>query len=140
MEIDIRSANQDKIDAIDAILQQAVQEALDEENAWRSEGAELTVDVEQVGKRPAAKGSADARLVQSAAAAVRWVGLEPQLRVSSTDANIPISLGIPAITLSRGGVSEDAHAPAEYWQNKDSHLALQVGLLTLLAEAGLAAD
>jgi tripeptide aminopeptidase len=139
-EIDIRSANQDKIDAIDAILQQAVQEALNEENAWRSEGDALTVDVEQVGKRPAAKGSADAGIVQNAAAAVRWVGLEPELRVSSTDANIPISLGIPAVTLSRGGVSGDSHAPAEYWQNKDSHLALQIGLLTLLAEAGLAAD
>jgi acetylornithine deacetylase/succinyl-diaminopimelate desuccinylase-like protein len=139
-EIDIRSANQDKIDAIDVILQQAVQEALDEENAWRSEGDELTVDVEQVGKRPAAKGSADAGIVQNAAAAVRWAGLEPELRVSSTDANIPISLGIPAVTLSRGGVSGDSHAPAEYWQNKDSHLALQIGLLTLLAEAGLAAD
>ena len=140
MEVDIRSGNQGKIDAIDAILQQAVEEALDEENAWHSEGAELTADVEMVGKRPAAKGDADAELVQNAAAAVRWAGLEPELRISSTDANIPISMGIPAVTLSRGGVSEDAHAPAEYWQNKDSHLALQISLLTLLAEAGLAAD
>ena len=140
MEVDIRSGNQGKIDAIDAILQQAVKEALDEENAWRSEGAELTADVEMVGKRPAAKGDADAEIVQNAAAAVRWAGLEPELRISSTDANIPISMGIPAVTLSRGGVSKDSHAPAEYWQNKDSHLALQISLLTLLAEAGLAAD
>ena len=47
-------------------------------------------------------------------------------------------LGIPAITLSRGGVSKNAHAPNESWQDIDSHVAIQVNLLTLLAEAGLA--
>jgi len=46
--------------------------------------------------------------------------------------------GLPAITMSRGGISEDSHSPAESWQNKDGHLAIQIGLLTLLAEAGYA--
>ena len=138
MEVDMRSGDQDKLDAIDALLQTTVQEALREENASRTRGGPLTVNVEQVGKRPAAKGDREADLVQTAAAAIAWAGVRPDYRISSTDANHPISIGVPAITLSRGGISRNAHAPWESWQNKDSHLAMQVALLTLLAEAGVA--
>jgi len=137
-EIDIRSGDQAKIDAIDAILQAAVEQALQEENAERTLGPELTVDVERVGTRPAAKGDVNSPLVQRALAATTALGFEPQLRISSTDSNLPISKGIPAVTMSRGGVGGDAHAPSEWWQNKDGHLGIQIGLLTLLAEAGLA--
>ena len=140
MEVDMRSGSQDRLDGIDALLQEAVREALDEENAARTEGKSLTVDVERVGKRPAAKGDIESPLVSKAAAAIRWAGLDPDFRISSTDANLPLSIGVPAITLSRGGVSSDAHSPSEYWENRDSHLALQVNLLTLLAEAGVARD
>jgi acetylornithine deacetylase/succinyl-diaminopimelate desuccinylase-like protein len=138
MEVDMRSGSQERLDIIDALLQKAVQEALEEENAARSEGEALTVDVKRVGKRPAAKGDIESPLVSKAAAAIRWAGLDPDFTISSTDANLPLSLGVPAITLSRGGVSSDAHAPSEYWENKDSHVALQINLLTLLSEAGLA--
>ena len=137
-EIDIRSGDQAKIDAIDAILQAAVEQALQEENAQRTLGPELTVDVERVGTRPAAKGDVNSPLVQRALAATTAMGFDPQLRISSTDSNLPISKGIPAVTMSRGGVGGDAHAPSEWWQNKDGHLGIQIGLLTLLAEAGLA--
>jgi acetylornithine deacetylase/succinyl-diaminopimelate desuccinylase-like protein len=137
MEIDMRSGNQDKLDDIDAVLQAAVQDALVAENAARLEGPELTVEVERIGTRPAARGKTDSPLVQRAAAAMRTLGLEPDLQISSTDANHPLSLGIPAVTLSRGGNSEDAHSPAESWQNVDGHIAMQIGLLTVLTEAGL---
>jgi len=138
MEVDMRSGSQDKLDDIDAVLQVAVQEALLAENAARLEGPELTVDVERIGTRPAALSDTQSPLVQRAAAAMRSVGVEPMLRISSTDANYPISLGIPAITLSRGGNGEGAHSPAESWQNVDGHIAMQIGLLTVLSEAGLA--
>jgi len=136
MEVDMRSGDQAKLDEIDAVLQRAVQEALLEENAARSEGPELTVDVKRVGTRPAARGDSESVLVQYAAAAMREFGLEANLKISSTDANYPISIGIPAITMSRGGISNGSHSPAESWQNKDGHLGIQIGLLTLLAEAG----
>jgi len=77
-------------------------------------------------------------IVQRAVAATQAFGIEPQLLVSSTDANLPISKGIPAVTMSRGGVSGDSHAPEEWWQNKDGHIGIQIGLITLLAEAGIA--
>ena len=140
MEVDMRSGSQEKLDTIDALLQTAVQAALDEENAVRTEGEPLTVEVERVGKRPAARGDRESDLVQRAAAAIAWAGIEPDYQLSSTDANYPISIGVPAITLSRGGISRDAHSPAESWENVDSHLGLQIVMLTLLSEAGLAAD
>jgi len=140
LEVDMRSGSQDRLDEIDALFQAAVQEALDEENAARTEGDALTVTLEPVGKRPAARGDRESGLVRRAAAAIAWAGLEPDYRISSTDANYPISIGVPAITLSRGGISKDSHSPAESWENVDSHLSLQIVMLTLLAEAGIAAD
>ena len=136
MEVDLRSGDQAKIDAIDAVLQRAVQKALQDENAARTDGAELTVDVERIGTRPAARSDIESPLVQTAAAAMNALGVEPDLQLSSTDANHPISIGIPAITLSRGGVGANAHALNESWTNKDAHLAIHIALITLLVEAG----
>ncbi len=138
MEVDMRSGNQDKLDEIDVLFQAAVRQALVDENAAKLEGADLTVDVERVGTRPAAHGDPESQLVQRASAVMREFGIEPDLKISSTDANYPISIGVAAITMSRGGNSEDTHSPSESWQNKDGHMAIQIGLLTVLAEAGLA--
>jgi tripeptide aminopeptidase len=137
-EIDIRSGDQTQIDRIDAILRTAVADALEEENAERTEGDPLTVEITRVGTRPAARGDATSPVVQRALAATRAFGIEPSLQISSTDANLPISMGIPAVTMSRGGVSGDSHSPSEWWQNVNGHVGLQIGLLTLVAEAGLA--
>ena len=137
MEVDMRSVEQTRLDAIDAVLQRAVQQALLEENDARLEGPELTVEVERVGTRPAAHGDINSRLMQFAGASLALFGMEIEPQTSSTDANLPISMGIPAITMSRGGKSADSHSPAESWQNVDGHVGIQVGLLTLLAEAGL---
>ena len=136
-EIDIRSGEQEKIDAIDGFLKAAIEQALQAENAGRSEGPELTAEVVRVGTRPAARGRVRTPVVQRAMAATLALGIQPALEISSTDANLPISKGIAAITMSRGGVSIDSHAPTEGWQNSDGHVAIQIGLLTLLAEAGL---
>lgn len=138
MEIDMRSGSQAKLDDVDAVLQAAIEQALQEENAARLDGPELTVDVKRVGTRPAAQGDAESPVVQRAMAATVSYGVEPELRISSTDANLPLSKGIPAVTMSRGGVSGGSHSPDEWWQNVDGHVGIQIGLLTLLAEAGMA--
>jgi acetylornithine deacetylase/succinyl-diaminopimelate desuccinylase-like protein len=137
MEIDMRSGSQEKLDAVDAVLQAAIEQALQEENAGRLEGPELTVNVERVGTRPAAKGDVASPVVQRAMAATLAFGIEPSLQISSTDANLPISIGVPAVTMSRGGISGNSHAPEEWWQNADGHVGIQIGLLTVLAEAGM---
>jgi acetylornithine deacetylase/succinyl-diaminopimelate desuccinylase-like protein len=138
MEVDMRSGSQDKLDDIDAVLKASVEQALQEENADRLDGPELTVDVDRVGTRPAAEGDATSPVVQRAMAATLAFGVQPSLRISSTDANLPISKGVPAVTMSRGGVSGNSHSPDEWWQNVDGHVGIQIGLVTLLAEAGLA--
>ncbi len=138
MEVDMRSGNQDKLDDIDAVLQAAVMQALKQENEGRLKGPELTVDIKRVGTRPAAEGNAAAPLVQRAMAATLALGITPSLQISSTDSNLPISKGIPAVTMSRGGKSDGAHSLDEWWQNVDAHLGPQIGLLTILSEAGIA--
>ena len=74
---------------------------------------------------------------QRAMAATLAFGIQPDLRISSTDANLPISIGVPAVTMSRGGVGGNGHALTEWWENEDGHVAMQIGILTLLSEAGL---
>lgn len=137
MEVDMRSGSQDKLDDIDAVLKAAVEQALQEENVDRLDGPELTADVKRVGTRPAAQGDSSSPVVQRAMAATLAFGVQPTLRISSTDANLPISKGVPAVTMSRGGISGNSHAPEEWWQNKDGHIGIQIGLLTLLAEADI---
>jgi di/tripeptidase len=138
MEIDMRSGKQSNLDDIDAVMRNAVMQALDDENDMRKDGPELTVAIERIGTRPAASSDVNANLVENAAAAMRALGIEPELHISSTDANWPISIGVPAITLSRGGESENSHAPDESWTNTEAHRATQIALLTLLVEAGVA--
>ena len=138
MEIDMRSGSQGKLDEIDAVLQAAIEQALQEENAGRLAGEALTVEVKRVGTRPAATQPVTNAVVQRAMAATIAFGYTPSLRISSTDSNLPISIGVPAVTMSRGGISEGAHSLDEWWQNVDGHHGLQIGLVTLLAEAGLA--
>ena len=65
-------------------------------------------------------------------------GVQGQLARSSTDSNIPISLGVPAVTIGRGGIGGNGHAPDEFWVNRDGHLAIQRALLLVVAEAGIA--
>lgn len=138
MEVDMRSGSQEKLDAIDTVFQNAMQLALQLENNDRETGPPLEVNIERVGTRPAAQGDDESQLVQHAKAATLAFGIEPDLQISSTDANLPLSLGIPAITMSRGGRGGNSHSPYEWWENVDGHISIQIGLLTLLAEAGLA--
>jgi di/tripeptidase len=135
MEVDMRSGNVEKLDEMDAVFKQAMEDGLTAENAARTSGGEITVDVKKVGDRPVANGDANSALVQQAMAAIGSFDLDPTLSISSTDANIPISKGLPAITISRGGKSAGAHSFKETWTDTDSHRAIQIALLITLAQA-----
>lgn len=135
MEVDMRSGNVAKLDEMDAVFKQAMTDGLAEENAARMSGGKITADVKKVGDRPVANGDANSALVQQAMAAIDSFGLDPKLSISSTDANIPISKGLPAITISRGGISTGAHSFKETWTDQDAHVAIQIALLITLAQA-----
>lgn len=136
MEVDMRSESPARLAGIDSIFRASIPRALEEENAIRRDGPPLTVDVELVGDRPSGTVAEDAPLVQRAVAATEAFGVEPRLAISSTNANIPIAMGIPAVTLGRGGDGGEGHAPGEWWRNEDGTRAIKRALVVLLVEAG----
>jgi tripeptide aminopeptidase len=138
MEVDMRSESPARVTGIDQLLQAAVQKALKEENQMKMIGPDLTVDVKMVGDRPSGVEDPTIPFVQRAIAATAYFNTKPTLNVSSTNANIPISKGIPAITIGSGGKSGGAHALGEWFLDDRGYQATQRALLLLLAEAGLA--
>jgi acetylornithine deacetylase/succinyl-diaminopimelate desuccinylase-like protein len=137
IEVDMRSVSPERLGGIDAILQEAIQQALKEQNERRADGDPLEVDVKKVGERPSGIVDPESDIVQRAMAATRFFGVEPQLGTGSTDSNIPIAKGLPAITIGRGGEGDGAHSLNEWWANVDGHIAIQKALLIAVAEAGL---
>jgi tripeptide aminopeptidase len=138
MEIDMRSESPERLNQIDAILKTSVQKALDEHNAMKRRGPSLTVDVLKIGERPSGEQIETLPLIQRSMAAAHYFGETPQITRGSTNSNIPISNGIPAVTIGRGGKGGDAHALTEWWYDQDGYKAIQLALLTLVSEAGLA--
>ena len=137
MEVDMRSAVPEQLEKMDRIFQKAVQKALKEENQAKRDGPDLQVDVEMVGERPSGKIPADNSLVQKAMASAAFFGATPSLITGSTNSNIPISKGIPAVTIGRGGKGDGAHSLHEWWINDEGHLSIQRALVLLLSETGI---
>jgi len=137
MEVDMRSGSPERLAGIGSLFQRAVRQALDEQNAMRRAGPPLTVEVDLVGDRPSGVLDPATPIVQRAQAAVRYLGLTPALEDGSTDSNIPIARGLPAITIGRGGASQGAHSPGEWWMDRNGALAVKNALLILVAEAGV---
>jgi len=79
-------------------------------------------------------------LVIAAQEATRLVGREPDLATASTDANVPISQGIPAIAIGAGGRGGDAHSPSEWFDNSDGTRGIARALTIVVGAAQLAAD
>ena len=138
MEVDMRSIDQDRLAAIDALFVETVTEALEEQNRRSPDGPSLEVDVDLVGDRPSGEIDPDTPFVQRTLAAVAHFGFEPYLARAPTDSNVPISMGVPAVTIGRGGAGGGAHSLDEWWLNEDGHLAIQRTLLLVVTEAGLA--
>lgn len=136
MEIDIRSIEPARLDVMEGLLNQAVSDALKKQNSIKREGASLTVNIDKIGNRPSGSLEPNLPLIQRAMAATAYFNETPSLTIGSTDSNIPISLGIPSVTIGRGGIGGNAHALNEWWYNKEGHKSIQLALLLLLSEAG----
>jgi len=137
MEVDMRSESAAELAKVDSEFKRAVQAALDEENAFWASERKLTVEVKLVGERSTGEQAPQAPIVQAALAADAALGIKSKLGASSTDSNIPISLGIPAVTISGGGQGRGAHALEESFDTTDSHLGTQRALLITLGIVGL---
>ena len=141
MVVDMRSVSTDEIDKLEAYLRRVVDIAVREENLQRSmSGTGLDYNLEQVGDRPSGETPADSELVQTAIACSRALGIEPRLDCASTDSNIPISLGIPAITIGVGGISGNCHSLTEWYEPVGRELGLKRLLLVTLSLCGSAGE
>lgn len=133
-EIDMRSESPAELDKLELKMLEAVRLAVEEENKFRAaSGQKVTVENKLVGQRPAGRTPESNSLVQAAQWASRATGHTPRLTFSSTDSNLPISLGIPAVTLGGGGRSDNAHSLNEWFEPAEAWKGPQTVLLTVLA-------
>jgi len=138
MQVDMRSESQERLIQIDSIFHRSINRAVQEMNLNRRNGPPLVVDIKLIGDRPSGEIDSGEILVQRAMASTELLGLTAILGRSSTDSNIPISLGIPSVTIGGGGVGVASHSPDEYYINENGSRGIKRALLILLAQAGLA--
>jgi len=137
MEIDMRSVNPLRLDTLEKKLFVSINKAVEKQNKLKRLGEDLTVVIDKIGYRPSGELSPELPLIQRALASTAYFGKLPELTRGSTNSNIPISLGIPAVTIGRGGVGAYAHSLDEWWLDKDAYKAIQLAYLLMISEAGL---
>jgi acetylornithine deacetylase/succinyl-diaminopimelate desuccinylase-like protein len=135
MEVDMRSSDPAALAAVDASFQKAVDAAVAEENQrWNKPGM-ITVVKELVGDRPAGTTPESLPIVRAGLEAATTLGFNVSLGEGSTDSNIPMSMGVPAITIGGGGRGREAHALTESFDTTDSWMGAQHALLVAIALA-----
>jgi tripeptide aminopeptidase len=140
-EFDLRSESPQELARLEAGFLDLLQQAVAAENAARStRSGAVTTQIQKIGDRPAGRTDENSELVRLAFAAISAHGFHPRSEVSSTDANIPMSLGIPAIKIGSGGTGGRAHS-LEEWIDVAPEASLRgmsAGLATIIAVAGIA--
>jgi tripeptide aminopeptidase len=132
--VDFRSTDPEQLLRLEVALHRAIEDAVERTNASaksRIKGL-LSFSIAIIGDRPAAQLPANSPLLDALRAVDRHLGLRTDVRLSSTDANIPLSLGVPSLSLGAGGDGGGAHTQAEWYSAKDREVGLRrVLLLTL---------
>jgi tripeptide aminopeptidase len=128
-QVDLRSVQRDNIDELDRYLRMCTAEIV------RKSGVDCELEV--IGERPSGQTPVSHRIIQAAIEATRYFGVEPHLDIGSTDANIPMSLGIPAIAVGAGGSSGNIHTPDEWFDPTNRSVSLHRLLVLVTVLAGL---
>lgn len=140
MLVDMRSNSADELQQLKNQIMEIVQQSVDDENNLRGYDRKngISVKVEQVGYRPVGLQDPEAVNVQAAWAATEALGLQPSLtQALSTDSNTAIDLGVPSLTLGRGGSGDNIHSPDEWYDPTDAYLGPQRIFLTILGLVGV---
>jgi acetylornithine deacetylase/succinyl-diaminopimelate desuccinylase-like protein len=138
MELDLRSEAPGVLPRLEESVRAVLARAVDEEDARRRPGTEaLAARVTVIGDRPSGETPPRDPLVQAAHAVTFALGQKPELVGSSTDANVPMALGIPAIAIGVGGDSGGIHTTDEWYSNEHGALGVERALLIVLAAAGV---
>lgn len=142
--IDSRSTSAEELVRLEVALHRALEDSVAQWNARATPTARarglLKFSVTNIGNRPAAQLAADSPILDALRAVDRHLGLQSGVRLGSTDANIPIALGIPAVSMGAGGDGGGAHTLAEWYDPKDRELGLRRVLLLTLAMTEWAAE
>jgi len=129
-KVDIRSESNEVMDELVGQLNGAVERAQEQENQ-RSSGGKVSAKVREIGSRPAAELNEQTPVLNYVRAVDAHLGIRSHLDCSSTDANIPLSLGIPAVSIGTGGQGGGAHTPKEWYNPEGRDLGLKRIFLTL---------
>jgi tripeptide aminopeptidase len=135
MEVDMRSSDPASLASVDASFQSAVDTAVVEENQRWGKPAMIMVTKELVGDRPAGSTPERSPIVRAGLETATALGFNATLGEGSTDSNLPMSLGIPAITIGGGGRGREAHALTESFDTTDAWKGTQHALLLAIALA-----
>jgi tripeptide aminopeptidase len=135
MEVDLRSAGPAELERLTDTFQKAVAAAVREENARWTSASRVTAKAELVGDRPAGRTPDEAAIVQTARRAARALSIAVPENESSTDANVPMELRIPAVTIGGGGAGSGQHTTNEVFDARDSWRGTQFALLLIIALA-----
>ena len=135
MEVDMRSSDPASLAAVDASFQKAVDSAVSEENQRWGKPGMITAVKELVGDRPAGSTPENSPIVRASLEAATVLGFNANLGEGSTDSNMPMSIGVAAITIGGGGRGSDAHALTESFDTTDSWKGTQHALLVTIALA-----
>ena len=135
-KVDIRSGSAEQIRWLAATLENVVRAAVEEENQ-RAQTGRLTYQIQGIGERPAAELPPNARILETVRAVDRHLGIRSRVERSSTDANIPLALGIEAVSLGGGGQGGATHSPQEWYDPTCRQLGLERILLVLCALGGV---
>jgi acetylornithine deacetylase/succinyl-diaminopimelate desuccinylase-like protein len=141
--IDLRSTDAAQLLRLEVALHRAVEDAVtlwNEKTKIVAGGRQLSFTIAKIGDRPAASLPNDSPLLEALRAVDRHLRLRSDLRLGSTDANIPLSLGVPALSMGAGGEGGGAHTQAEWYSAKDREIGLRRVLLLMLAMVEWAAE
>ena len=138
VKIDLRSEEESELNRMEAALREAMQSGVKEENSAMSPSSDpLQVSFRLLGSRPAGKLPDDSPLLETILNVDRFLGNHSRLERSSTDANIPLGVGIPAVALGGGGRGSGSHTLSEWYDPTGRELGLKRLLLISLALAGV---
>lgn len=138
VKVDLRSENEAELNRLEASLRDAMQAGMTAETSTRRSAAgTLQMKVRSLGARPAGKLPEDSPLLQTIRDVDRYLQNSSRVESSSTDANLPLSMKIPAVSLGGGGKGGGAHTLAEWYDPTGRELGLKRLFLTVLAMAGL---
>ena len=143
--IDFRSTDPDQLLRLEVALHRAVENAVEHCNALAQasparDRGQLAFTIDKIGDRPAAQLPGDSPLLDTLRVVDRHLGLQTDLRLGSTDANLPLSLGVPALSIGAGGEGGGAHTLAEWYSARDREAGLRRVLLLTLAMIEWAAE